>query len=87
MYAVPRPIFLGRRRMWTRGSRAMIPSTIAAGSVGRPVVDDQDLEPRVLREHRLDQPRDVLALVVGRDDDEGALDSERALVIAGAIGV
>ena len=44
-------------------------------AVRRPVVDDQDLESRILAQHRLDQPGDVLALVVRRDDDERALDN------------
>src|SRR5690606_25726923 len=40
--------------------------------VGRAVVDDEGGELAGLRHHLLEQGRDVLRLVVGRDDDDGA---------------
>ena len=43
------------------------------GAVGRVVVHHQDLEARVLQQDRGDDLREVLALVVGGDDDERAL--------------
>src|SRR5438874_2430203 len=57
-----------------------------AGPVGRAVVDNEDVEPRVLRQHRLDESRDILALVVGGHDDKGAPRVERALVAVGGTG-
>ena len=42
------------------------------GAVRRAVVDDQYVERRILREHRIDEPCDVLAFVVRRDDDDRA---------------
>lgn len=41
-----------------------------ACSVGRVVVDDEDVERGIHREDRARQRRQVRALVVGRDDDE-----------------
>jgi hypothetical protein len=41
-------------------------------SVGRPVVYNEDLEARILGQHRLGQASDVFSLVVRRDDDERA---------------
>ena len=43
------------------------------GAVRRAVVHDEDLQAVVLAEHTLDEPLDVLALIVCRDDDQGLL--------------
>ena len=43
------------------------------GPVGRPIVDDQNLDARILSEHRGDQPRDVEALVVRRNDYQSSI--------------
>ena len=42
------------------------------GAIRRAVVDDEDLETLILLENRSDETRDVFALVVGRDDNEGS---------------
>jgi hypothetical protein len=42
-------------------------------SVGRSVVDHEDLEPAILGEDRVDQTSDVLPLVVRRHDDKRPL--------------
>jgi hypothetical protein len=42
-----------------------------SGSVGRGVVDDEDLEAGVLRQNGWDQSGEVLALIVRRNHDEG----------------
>jgi hypothetical protein len=47
------------------------------GAVGRAVVHHQDLQALVAREDGRDQAGEVLALVVRRDDDEGALQGFR----------
>src|SRR5690606_3860017 len=44
-----------------------------AGAVGRGVVDDEDVESRVLCEDHWDETGQVLPLVVGRDDDQAAV--------------
>src|SRR5512143_2596980 len=49
------------------------------GAVRRSVVDNEHFEPRILFQHILDETRDVLAFVVCRDDDQGALRREPAL--------
>ena len=41
-----------------------------AGAVRRAVIDHQHRESRILREHGIDDPGDVLALVVRGDDDQ-----------------
>src|SRR5690606_37388071 len=43
-----------------------------AGAVRRCVVDDEDVEPRGLREDHGDETGQVLALVVGRNNDQAA---------------
>ena len=57
------------------------------GAVGRAIVDDQHAEARV-REHAAHEDRQVLALVIGRDDDEDGRwcvhDSERPPASAAA---
>src|SRR5262249_13152932 len=42
-------------------------------SIWRTVVDDEDLEPAISAQDRLDQTRDVLALIVRGNDDQRAL--------------
>ena len=42
------------------------------GAVGRPVVDHEHVDARVLLEHGLDQPPNILPFVERRDDDERA---------------
>ena len=44
-----------------------------ASAIRRSVIDDQHAEPRVLRQHRLNDTRDIFALVVRRNDDEAKL--------------
>src|SRR2546430_17495226 len=41
-----------------------------AGAVGRSVIDHKTFEPLVLCEDRLDEAADILALVIGRNNDE-----------------
>ena len=48
-----------------------------AGAVGRAVVDDEDLEPRILCEDGGHEAWKVVALVVRRDDDERAVKTQR----------
>ena len=45
----------------------------SSGSVRRGIIDDQYLEPWILREHQGNETWNVLRLVVGRDYDESAL--------------
>ena len=52
-----------------RDTRRASASATAPGAVRRSVVDDQHAE-AVVREHAAREHRQVLALVVGRDDDE-----------------
>src|SRR5829696_9289996 len=71
MYAAPSPVFAGRRSTCTRGSRA---ATFSASSpVRRAVVHDE----RVRRGHAgrqpLQDPLDVLRLVIGGHDDQHAV--------------
>jgi len=44
-----------------------VPSTVR-----RPVVHNKDLEPGILTQSRLNDARNVLALIVGRNDDKGS---------------
>ena len=41
------------------------------GSIGRIVVDDEHIEHRWLGHETLDELRQIVALIVGRDDDQG----------------
>ena len=48
-----------------------------AGAIGRTIVDDEHLEPRILGEDGGHQAWNVVSLVVRRDDDERAVKTQR----------
>src|SRR4051812_25972519 len=53
-----------------------------AGSVRRSIVDYKNLDASVLLEGGSNEPRDVLALVVRRDDDKGSFSHPAKLTLA-----
>ena len=73
MYAVPSPIFRGRCRRCTRGLTAAMSVDDLPRAVGRSVVDDEHLDPRSCARTVSIEARDVLSLVVRRNDDQRAL--------------
>ena len=67
-----------RRSRCRRGSLAARRLDEIAGAVGAGVVDDEHLEPRILREHAARDREHVSRLVVGGQDDDSARMRERA---------